>query len=244
LLREIADRNKLVLIADSCHSIGALYKGRKVGTLADLTVFSFHPVKHITTGEGGMIVTNNPEYCNRMKMFRNHGITLDHRQRAEKNTSFYEMAELGYNYRITDFQCALGISQLKKLPDWISRRQEIASRYNMAFAESKAVKPLSVTSAVSHVYHLYVVRLLNAARDEVFKSLRKSGIGVNVHYIPVHLHPFYRERFKTGEGLCPVSEAAYKEIISLPMFPKMSDEDTARVTKSLFQALESNIPAN
>jgi perosamine synthetase len=243
-LREIADRNKLILIADACHSIGASYKGRKVGTLADLTVFSFHPVKHITTGEGGMVVTNNPEYSKRMKTFRNHGITLDHQQRAKKGMWFYEIVDLGYNYRITDLQCALGTSQLKKLPAWISRRQEIASRYDEIFAGLSAVKPLAVTSMVSHAYHLYVVRLLNAKRNEVFNSLRKAGIGVNVHYIPVHLHPFYREHFKTASGLCPVSEAACEKIISLPMFPKMSDEDVARVTESLSRALEPNFPAS
>lgn len=237
-LREIADRNKLVLIADACHSIGALYKGRKVGTLADLTVFSFHPVKHITTGEGGMVVTNNPQYHRRMTMFRNHGITTDHRQRTEKGSWFYEMVDLGYNYRITDFQCALGMSQLKKLPGWIKRRQEIASRYDETFAGLSAVKPLVVTSTVSHAYHLYVVKLLSAERNEVFNSLRKAGIGVNVHYIPVHLHPFYRGHFKTASGLCPVSEAAYEKIISLPMFPKMSDEDIEYVVSSLSRTLE------
>jgi len=224
-LREIADRNKLVLIADACHSLGAAYRGRKVGTLADLTVFSFHPVKHITTGEGGMVVTNNPQYHRRMTMFRNHGITTNHRQRTEKGSWFYEMVDLGYNYRITDFQCALGMSQLKKLPGWIKRRQEIASRYDETFAGLSAVKPLVVTSTVSHAYHLYVVKSLSAERNEVFNSLRKAGIGVNVHYIPVHLHPFYRRKFGTKKGLCPVAEAAYRQIMSLPMFPAMTDEN-------------------
>ena len=236
-LREIADRNKLLLIADSCHSIGALYKGQKVGTLADLSVFSFHPVKHITTGEGGMVVTDNPEYCKRMTMFRNHGITLDHRQRAEKGSWFYEMADLGYNYRITDFQCALGMSQLKKLSGWIKRRQEIASRYDEAFAEVSAVQPLAVTSAVSHAYHLYVVKLRDIRRDEIFSSLRNAGVGVNVHYIPVHLHPFYRERFGTKKGMCPVAEAAYEQILSLPMFPAMTDEDVEAIISTVKETI-------
>lgn len=224
-LREIADRNKLVLIADACHSLGATYRGRKVGTLADLTVFSFHPVKHITTGEGGMVVTDNPEYSNRMTMFRNHGITTDHKQRAEKGSWFYEMVDLGYNYRITDFQCALGMSQLKKLAAWISRRQEIASQYNKAFADLAEVNPLTVAPEVCHVHHLYVVKLQGVDRKEVFGSLRNAGIEVNVHYIPVHLHPFYRGKFGTKEGLCPIAEAAYRQIMSLPMFPAMTDED-------------------
>jgi perosamine synthetase len=236
-LREIANRNKLVLIADACHSLGATYRGRKVGTLADLTVFSFHPVKHITTGEGGMVVTDNTRYHRKMTMFRNHGITTDYRQRDEKGSWFYEMVDLGYNYRITDFQCALGMSQLKKLPRWIKRRREIASRYNGAFKNLRAVKPLAVTSDVSHVYHLYVVKIRDMERDKTFDSLRKRGIGANVHYIPVHLHPFYRERFGTKEGLCPAAEAAYKQILSLPMFPAMTDEDVDIVISAVREAV-------
>lgn len=236
-LREIADRNKLVLIADACHSLGATYRGRKVGTLADLTVFSFHPVKHITTGEGGMVMTNNPQYHRRMTMFRNHGITTDHRQRAERGSWFYEMVDLGYNYRITDFQCALGMSQLKKLPGWIKRRQGIASRYDRAFNSLGPVEPLAVTSNVSHVYHLYVIRLLDIERDKVFNSLREAGIGANVHYIPVHLHPFYRERFGTKEGMCPAAEAAYEQILSLPMFPALTNEDVDTVISAVKEAV-------
>lgn len=237
-LREIAGRNKLVLIADACHSLGAMYKGRKVGTLADLTVFSFHPVKHITTGEGGMVVTDNPQYRQRMTMFRNHGITTDHRQRDAKGSWFYEMVDLGYNYRITDFQCALGMSQLKKLPGWIKRRQEIASRYDRAFENLGPVEPLAVTTDVSHAYHLYVIKLLDIERAKVFSSLRAAGIGVNVHYIPVHLHPFYRECFRTGQGICPIAEAAYKRIISLPIFPSMRDEEIEYVVSNLSRTLE------
>jgi len=236
-LREIADRNKLVLIADACHSLGAAYKGRKVGTLADLTVFSFHPVKHITTGEGGMVVTDSPQYHRRMTMFRNHGISTDYRQRAEGGSWFYEMVDLGYNYRITDFQCALGMSQLKKLPGWIKRRQEIASRYDRAFNGLGPIEPLAVTSNVSHVYHLYVIKLRGIERDKVFNSLRAAGIGVNVHYIPVHLHPFYRERFGTREGMCPAAETVYEQILSLPMFPALTNEDVDTVISVVREAV-------
>lgn len=236
VLRKIADKNNLVLVADACHSIGGEYKGRKVGTLADLTAFSFHPVKHITTGEGGMVVTDNPKYYQRMRTFRNHGITLDQRQRAEKGQWFYEVEDLGYNYRITDIQCALGTSQLKKLPGWIKRRQEIALRYDESFKGLSEIKPLDVMSCSSHAYHLYVVRILDADRNEVFSFLRDAGIGVNVHYIPVHLHPFYRRHFGTKQGLCPVAEKAYKQIISLPMFPLMTDEDVDTVIQTLSKA--------
>jgi len=228
-LRNIADRHGLRLVADACHALGATYKGRPVGSLADLSTFSFHPVKHIATGEGGMIVTDDPELAWRMRVFRNHGITTDHRQREQQGSWFYEMVDLGYNYRITDIQCALGLSQLRKLPLWVKRRQEVAQRYNVAFAEIPAVRPLGVRPEVSHAYHLYVVRLdlnrLKANRRQIFTALRAEGIGVNVHYIPVHLHPFYRERFGTKPGMCPVAEAAYEEILSLPIFPRMTDSD-------------------
>jgi perosamine synthetase len=228
-LKEIADRHHLPLLADACHSLGATYRGRSVGSLADLSVFSFHPVKHITTGEGGMITTDNEEYAQRLRIFRNHGITSDHRQREAQGSWFYEMVDLGYNYRITDFQCALGMSQLQNLPRWLERRQEIARQYDEAFAGIKGVKPLAVKLDGHHAYHLYVVRMnqdeTGIERGEFFQALRARGIGVNVHYIPVHLHPFYQKRFGTGPGLCPVAESVYEQILSLPMYPAMTDED-------------------
>lgn len=243
VLRSIADRHGLILVADACHALGARYKGRPVGTLADLNVFSFHPVKHITTGEGGMITTDNPDFAERMRIFRNHGITTDYRQREKQESWFYEMVDLGYNYRITDIQCALGLSQLKKLPNWVKRRQEIAQEYDAAFAEFPAIQPLKVRADVSHAYHLYVVRLdlsqLRATRAEIFTALRAEGIGVNVHYIPVHLHPFYRKRFGTGPGLCPVAEAAYEEIITLPLFPRMGDNDVEDVITAVRKVVKA-----
>ena len=227
-LREIADRHHVSLVADACHSLGATYRGRSVGSLADLNVFSFHPVKHITTGEGGMITTDNAEYAKRLRIFRNHGITYDHRGRDAQGSWFYEMVDLGYNYRITDFQCALGTSQLQKLPRWLARRQEIARHYDEAFAEIKGIKPLAVKVDVRHAYHLYVVRInqdeTGMGRGEFYQALRSRGIGVNVHYVPVHMHPFYQNRFGTGWGQCPVAESAYKQILSLPMHPALTDE--------------------
>lgn len=237
VLREIADRHGLMLVADACHALGGSYKGRPVGSLADLSTFSFHPVKHITTGEGGMITTNDRELARRMKIFRNHGITSDHHQRAHEGSWFYEMVDLGYNYRLSDLQCALGISQLRKLSGWVARRQDVARHYDSAFAESPFIKPQKVREDVSHAYHLYVIQLnaerLGASRSDVFAALRAENIGVNVHYIPVHLHPFYRERFGTGPGLCPVAEAAYERLISLPLFPRMSDQDVEGVIKAV-----------
>lgn len=238
-LRAIAERHKLVLLDDACHAIGGSYKGRPVGSLADLNTFSLHPVKHITTGEGGVITTNDSQLAQRMRVFRNHGITTDHRQREQKGSWFYEMVDLGYNYRLTDFQCALGMSQLRKLPGWVARRQEIAQHYDAAFAEIPTVKPLTVREDVSHAYHLYVIQLnltqLTATRAEVFAALRAEGIGVNVHYIPVHLHPYYQKEFGTKRGDCPVAEAAYEQIISLPLFPRMTDADIEDVIKAVFK---------
>ena len=242
-LSSISKQHGIALVADSCHALGATYKGRPVGSVADLSTFSFHPVKHITTGEGGMITTDDPELAKRMRMFRNHGITTDHRQREALGSWFYEMVDLGYNYRLTDFQCALGIRQLSKLPEWLERRREIARCYDEAFAELSAVSPLRVEKDVVHAYHLYVVRLdlkqLQADRADIFAGLRSEGIGVNVHYIPVHLHPFYRKRFGTGPGLCPEAEAAYEQIISLPIYSNMSDASVDEVIKAVHKVLSA-----
>lgn len=249
-LREICDRHDLFLISDACHSIGSEYKGRKTGSIADITCFSFHPVKHITTGEGGMVVTDNVEFAKKMRSFRSHGITTDFRQREEKGAHYYEMTELGFNYRITDFQCALGISQLKKLPGWIKRRQEIAAAYDAAFANITKITHLRTSQNVFNAYHLYVIKLSEKLdRDKVFCELRKNGIGVNVHYIPVHLHPYYQKMYsnttapqhhsitepQTYPPLCPVAEEAYKHIISIPMFPAMTDGDVEEVIRKLVE---------
>ena len=263
VLRDIADRHGLVFIEDACHALGASFKGRRVGTLADLTVFSFHPVKHITTGEGGMVTTDDPELADRMRIFRNHGITRDPEMFSVQRSAFtviknpkskiqnpksdsswyYEMQDLGYNYRVTDFQCALGISQLHKLPGWIARRQEIARHYDLAFANIPSIKPLSVMSEVNHAYHLYVIRLnlsdLTADRDTIFSALHGEGIGVNVHYIPAHLHPYYCQQFGTGPGLCPVAEGAYNQMLSLPIFSRMSDHEIEMVISTVQEVVSS-----
>jgi len=156
-LRDIAHRHCLPLVADGCHAIGAKYKGRKVGSLADMTVFSFHPVKHVTTGEGGMVVTDDPEYAASIRLFRNHGINTDARQRELTKAWFYEMVDLGYNYRITDIQCALGVSQLRKNDTWLARRRDIASIYDNFFLGNTLVAPLAKAEGCAHAYHLYVV---------------------------------------------------------------------------------------
>ena len=230
-LRALTAAHGLALIADASHSLGATDRDRSVGSLADLSCFSLHPVKHITTGEGGVVTTDDTDLARRLRVLRNHGIGTDHRQRAENGAWFYEMTELGFNYRLTDFQCALGVSQLRKLTGWIELRQELAAHYDEAFAAVDGIAPLARRAGASHAYHLYVVQVAN--RDEVFAGLRDRGIGANVHYVPVHLHPFYRERFGTGPGLCPVAESAYERILSLPLFPQLGAEDAAFVVAAL-----------
>ncbi|RJP27545.1 MAG: UDP-4-amino-4,6-dideoxy-N-acetyl-beta-L-altrosamine transaminase [Candidatus Omnitrophota bacterium] len=243
-LRAITDRHGLLLIADSCHALGARYKDRPIGSLADLTCFSFHPVKHITTGEGGMVVTDNPDFAEPIRRFRNHGITTDHRQRSERGTWYYEMTDLGFNYRITDFQCALGISQLKRLQEWVSRRREIAASYDRVFVDVDAVQMVRIRPDAYHAYHLYPILLrlekLNISRTILFQELVSAGIGVNVHYIPVHLHPYYRRRFQTGAGNCPHAEQRYEQLLSLPMFPAMRDDDVEFVIQQITQVIRKN----
>ncbi len=240
-LKKLSDEHGLILIADACHALGATYKNRKVGTLADMTVFSFHPVKHITTGEGGMVVTDNPDFAVKLRAFRNHGITADHRQREADGSWFYEMAELGYNYRLPDINCTLGLSQLKKLDKFVARRRQIAALYDSAFADIPALFPLAQRDDRKSSYHLYVVRLnlskLNASRLQVFGALRAENIGVNVHYIPLYWHPYYN-KLGYGKGLCPVAEKAYEEIVTLPLFPAMSDRDAEDVIKAVKKVLK------
>lgn len=245
-LKELAERHGLLFIADACHALGAEYKGKRIGSLADLTVFSFHPVKHITTGEGGMIVTNENEFCHKMKRFRNHGFTADHAQRAQKETWQYQMVDLGFNYRITDFQCALGISQLERLPQFLEKRRKIAQRYEKAFGLNDFIRPLHTVPENFHAYHLYVIRLafkkLQIEKAVFYKSLRDKGIGVNVHYIPVYLHPYYQNVFGTRPGLCPIAESAYEEILSLPIYPAMNEEDVSRVVDAIHEAITEMSP--
>ncbi len=236
-LRTALKGRNVAIVADSCHALGARDRGRLVGALADLSVFSFHPVKHITSGEGGAVAGANPEWLERMRRFRNHGITRDHRARQSSASWEYDIVELGFNYRLTDVQCALGISQLSKLDARIARRQAIAGAYIQAFAPLPEIRMLGLREAVSHAYHLFVVRLdltrLSCDRATAFAALHREGIGVNVHYIPVHLHPYYRNRFGTGRGLCPVAEAAYDEMLTLPLFPSMTERDVQDVIQAL-----------
>ena len=230
---ELAARHGLVVIEDACHALGAEHRRRRVGSVADMTVFSFHPVKHLTTGEGGMVTTESAEYAEALRRFRNHGISSDARQRQSAGQWHYEMVLLGFNYRLTDVACALGLSQLKKLEPNLLRRREIAARYASAFRDLAEVTPPAVRAEMNPAWHLYPIRLnlerLSATRSQIFQALRAENIGVNVHYIPVHLHPYYRDRFEYRGGEYPVAEDAYERLISLPMFHGMTDQDVKDV---------------
>jgi len=230
-----------LLIEDACHALGAEFRGKRVGGIADMTVFSFHPVKHLTTGEGGMVAANDARLAETLRRFRNHGISSEARQRQEAGQWFYEMVLLGFNYRLTDIACALGLSQLERLEANLARRREIAARYTAAFRDFPAIVAPTVRERVNPAWHLYPVRLklerLAAGRGEIFRALRAENIGVNVHYIPVHQHPYYRERFRTEEGY-PVAEDAYERLISLPMFHAMTAQDVEDVIHAVTKIVD------
>lgn len=235
-LRELARDRRIAIIADACHAPGALYKGRKTGTLGDVSCFSFHPVKHLTTCEGGMALTNDAAMAAHMRAFRNHGITSDHRSREAAGAHAYDMVELGYNYRLADVQCALGMAQLTRLESWVASRQRIAALYDDALAGMAEATPLRTYSDRTNAHHLYVVKLADHInRDRVFARMREEGIGTNVHYGPVHLHSYYRGR-GYGPGLAPVAEAVSKQVLTLPMFPAMTQADVNRVVAALHRA--------
>ncbi len=231
-----AQVQRVLLIEDASHALGAEFHGKRAGGIADMTVFSFHPVKHLTTGEGGMVATNDTRLAETLRRFRNHGISSEARQRQESGQWFYEMVLLGFNYRLTDIACALGISQLEKLAANLARRREIAAQYTAAFRDLPGVTVPTVRAGVNPAWHLYPIRLrlemLAVGRAEIFRALRAENIGVNVHYIPVHQHPYYRERFNS-EPRYPIAEDGYERLISLPMFHSMTAQDVEDVIHAL-----------
>ena len=239
---QLAARHGLIVIEDACHALGAEYRGRRVGSLADMTVFSFHPVKHLTTGEGGMVTTDSPAFAETLRRFRNHGISSDARERQSAGRWHYEMVLLGFNYRLTDVACALGLQQLKKLESNLAHRRQIAARYTAEFRDMPGVLVPQVRDGVNPAWHLYPIRLelskLSTSRGEVFDALRAENIGVNVHYIPVHHHRYYRERFGYKGGEYPVAEAAYERLISLPMFHGMTEGDVEDVVRAAGKVLD------
>lgn len=232
----LAVRYGFKVIEDASHAIGGRYQGKKIGASAfsDMTVFSFHPVKIITTGEGGMVVTNRKDLYERLTLLRSHGITRDPAmmEGGSHGPWYYQQIELGFNYRITDIQAALGRSQMNRLDEFVTRRNQIADRYDRLLKEMPLRLPLRRSEAYS-ACHLYVVRLKDEKiRLRVFNELRASGIGVNLHYIPVHTHPYYKGLgFK--DGAFPEAERHYREAISLPMYYSLTDSEQDRVVETL-----------
>lgn len=241
-IRDIADRYNLIVIEDAAHAIGTEYKGRKIGSISDMTEFSFHPVKHITTGEGGVITTDDEKLYDKLKLFRTHGITRDRDMLHRKNEGpwYYEQLSLGYNYRITDIQCGLGISQIQKLDGFIDRRRDIVKEYNDKLSDIEGVITPYEADYSNSSWHLYIIQLelekFSVSRKEIFEALRAENIGVNVHYIPVYFHPYY-QNLGYKKGLCPNAEKLYERIITLPLFPKMTDEDVDDVVKAVDKVL-------
>lgn len=239
-LRDLADRHHLMLVEDGCHAPGATYQGRRVGALADMTTFSFHPVKHLTTGEGGMVTTNDPALATALRTLRNHGITTDQRQRAALGTWEYDMVTLGWNYRLSDLQCALGASQLTKLPEWLERRQAIASRYDEAFGGDSALIRQHVPVDRTHAWHLYPIRIAGKApaeaRAATYHTLRAAGVHANVHYRPVYLHTYWRD-LGYLPGLCPLTERAYDGLLSIPMWHGLTADAQDHVIDAVLSAI-------
>ncbi|MBO0995706.1 UDP-4-amino-4,6-dideoxy-N-acetyl-beta-L-altrosamine transaminase [Bacillus sp. SD088] len=238
----IARENNLVVIEDAAHALGSTYKGKRIGSISDMTMFSFHPVKHITTGEGGMITTNHKEYYEKLCQFRSHGITRDRgKMQVDHGPWYYEMQDLGFNYRITDIQAALGNSQLNKLDRFISRRREIAAIYQDAWKGHKElILPFQQIDGQSS-WHLFVLRINSDAvrvdRKTIFTELIEQNIGVNVHYIPIYLFPYYQD-LGFQQGLCPVAEKVYEEFITVPLYPAMTNEDVQYVIAAVNRTIQ------
>jgi perosamine synthetase len=242
-INNIARKHRLIVIEDAAHALGAQYKESKIGSCkySDMTIFSFHPVKSITTGEGGAITTNDKSLYKKLLALRSHGIYKNQAMTEKHGLWYYEMRTLGFNYRITDFQCALGISQLKKLNGFIKRRREIASIYNRELSNMEKIVLPKEKPYVKSSWHIYCIRLKDPAnRRAVFEKLHKSGIRAQVHYIPVHLQPYYRKNFGYKKGNFSISEKMYEAAMSLPIFPKMSQAEVKYVIDTLKRVIYKN----
>lgn len=241
-IKKIADKYNLIIIEDAAHAIGTKYKGEKVGNISDMTEFSFHPVKTITTGEGGIITTNSRELYDKLVLFRTHGITREKEFlfNKEEGPWYYEQIDLGYNYRITDIQCALGISQLNKLDKFIDRRKELVKMYNEELSKIDGIIIQKEEDFSDTARHLYIIKIelekFKVGRKEIFEALQGENIGVNVHYLPVYLQPYYK-KLGYEEGLCPNAEDLYNKMITLPLHVNMSDKDLQDVVLAVNKVL-------
>ncbi len=235
----IARSHGLTVVADAAHSLGAVSRGRRVGTLADLSIASFHPVKAITTAEGGAVLTEDAELADRAQRFRTHGIVRDAAHQDREGPWWNEMHDLGFNYRLSDVHCALGLSQLRKLDRFIARRRQIADIYARALAGVDGLELPVVRDGVEPAWHLYVVRVVEPSlRRPLVEALHGAGVGVQVHYIPVHYHPYY-QKLGYRRDSCPIAEDFYARALSLPIFPAMTDDDVHRVVDACMSSMDS-----
>ena len=232
-IKEISQEFDLLLIEDAAQSLGAKYEGKRTGTHADVTTFSFHPVKHITTGEGGMCVTNRQELYEKMLILREHGIERNALVRMKTGGYMFDMTALGRNYRITDFQSALGNSQLKRLDSFLERREQIARTYIKAFENIDEIINPVIKDNVAHSWHIFTIMLNGVDRDKFFELMREDSVGVNVHHVPPYDLTYYKQRFKINPEEYPVTEKYFKNTITIPLFPAMSDDDVTRVIESV-----------
>lgn len=235
-ISRIAKKHQLIVIEDACHALGAKYKNKKIGSISDLTVFSFHPVKPITTGEGGAILTNNEEFYKKLLRLRMHGIAKDPQKQKSIGGWHYDMKDLSFNYRITDIQCALGVSQLSKLNRFQKKRERIAREY---FKKLKGIKNIVVPANLRHIqhsWHLFAIRVKNRNRKEVFEYLKENGIGVQVHYIPVYQHSYY-QKIGYKNILLKNTENYYNTCISLPIYPALTKKQLNYVVSKLISVV-------
>lgn len=233
-IKQIAEEYDLSLIEDACHAFGASYHGKKIGTMADMTVFSFHPVKPITTGEGGAVATDDPELAERLKLLRSHGITRNVEDMFGEGSEWaYDMVALGRNYRMTDIQAALGISQLKKIDSFIKRRNELAKIYEELIGDLPWLETPHCHGDATHGWHLYTVLLDGVRRNDLYKYLHQNNIGANVHYIPIYRFTYYQKRFPIDPRTFPTTEEVFNRIITLPLFPGMKEENLEYVSDTL-----------
>jgi perosamine synthetase len=244
-LGEIGHRHGISIVEDAAHAIPAQYRGRPIGSISDLTCFSFYANKTLTTGEGGMVTTNNADLANRVRLMSLHGISKDAWKRfSAEGTWYYEILAPGYKSNMTDIAAALGLCQLDRCDDFWDRRQTIAARYDAAFADLPEIIMPGRTDDVQHAWHLYVIQLdapqLTIDRAEFIRRLNEAGVGTSVHYLPLHMHPMYRERYGYRPQDLPVARQAYERMISLPIYPRMTDEEVDYVGETVRSILEEH----
>jgi UDP-4-amino-4,6-dideoxy-N-acetyl-beta-L-altrosamine transaminase len=240
-IQEIAQENDLWLIEDACHSLGAAYKGKRVGKFADMTIFSFHPVKLITTGEGGMVTTDDSALAETLRLYRSHGIDKDSHHLSETSASWaYDMVALGRNYRMTDLQAALGISQAKKIDRFVRTRTNLAQLYNELLEGVLQIESPKTSENVTHAWHLYTILLDGIQRDAVFSYLKSHKISTNLHYIPIYHFSYYQKNHPQNPSLFPVTEDVFKRILTLPLYPELKEEEIHLIVETLKKAIQQN----